>query len=246
MPISEEELDLCGVLGLDFVNTVVRTRAGTVDLLEKPERFLHWMERLEAEMSREGRSPDDLPGRRRVALSSLAPVDLPGLRLLTVEASQLRAALVTLFRRVHDVAEDEPGTAAGFIRSPGLDAAATFTIERALGGASATYELVVPRAGRAPGSSLFPQGPDGSDVGPPLRTRFEPRGPLAALTPIALSAVEVAFGVAPARLRECDGEDCVRWFVDISKGGRRRWCSMARCGNRAKAARYRKRHSGGE
>jgi predicted RNA-binding Zn ribbon-like protein len=30
-------------------------------------------------------------------------------------------------------------------------------------------------------------------------------------------------------------------FIDHSRPGRRRWCSMERCGNRAKTARYRQR-----
>jgi predicted RNA-binding Zn ribbon-like protein len=39
----------------------------------------------------------------------------------------------------------------------------------------------------------------------------------------------------PDRVRRCGGPDCVLWFLDISRNGRRRWCSMAGCGNRAKA-----------
>jgi len=45
----------------------------------------------------------------------------------------------------------------------------------------------------------------------------------------------------PARLRICSNDDC-RWvFHDPSPSGRRRWCDMSTCGNRAKAARYRER-----
>jgi predicted RNA-binding Zn ribbon-like protein len=43
------------------------------------------------------------------------------------------------------------------------------------------------------------------------------------------------------RLRVCANEGC-RWvFVDHSPGGRRRWCDMRVCGNRAKVARHRAR-----
>jgi len=43
------------------------------------------------------------------------------------------------------------------------------------------------------------------------------------------------------RVRVCDNETC-RWiFFDESRGGQRRWCDMASCGNRAKAARHRAR-----
>ena len=40
------------------------------------------------------------------------------------------------------------------------------------------------------------------------------------------------------RLRCCSSETCILWFWDSSRGGRRRWCSMDRCGNRVKAQRH--------
>lgn len=40
------------------------------------------------------------------------------------------------------------------------------------------------------------------------------------------------------RLRRCGDAACVLHFFDVSKRGDRRWCSMAGCGNRAKAARH--------
>lgn len=44
-----------------------------------------------------------------------------------------------------------------------------------------------------------------------------------------------------ARFRVCANDGC-RWvFEDTSRGGHRRWCSMASCGNRAKVRRYRTR-----
>jgi predicted RNA-binding Zn ribbon-like protein len=42
----------------------------------------------------------------------------------------------------------------------------------------------------------------------------------------------------PHRIRLCAGPGCVLHFFDVSKRGERRWCSMAGCGNRAKAARH--------
>ena len=41
-------------------------------------------------------------------------------------------------------------------------------------------------------------------------------------------------------IRVCEGPSCTLLFLDISKNHRRRWCSMEVCGNRAKAAAYRK------
>lgn len=42
-----------------------------------------------------------------------------------------------------------------------------------------------------------------------------------------------------ARLRECEAPRCRMLYLDTTAGGRRRWCSMRVCGNRAKAARHR-------
>lgn len=42
-------------------------------------------------------------------------------------------------------------------------------------------------------------------------------------------------------VRNCKGPTCTLFFLDISKNHKRRWCSMEVCGNRAKAAAYRKR-----
>lgn len=44
-----------------------------------------------------------------------------------------------------------------------------------------------------------------------------------------------------ARIRVCASETCSARFYDRSPAGRRRWCSMALCGNEAKARRHRER-----
>lgn len=44
-----------------------------------------------------------------------------------------------------------------------------------------------------------------------------------------------------SRLRICENDQC-RWvFKDTSRTGKRKWCSMRSCGNRAKVARHRAR-----
>jgi predicted RNA-binding Zn ribbon-like protein len=40
------------------------------------------------------------------------------------------------------------------------------------------------------------------------------------------------------RIRACAGHDCVLHFYDTSRAGKRMWCSMTGCGNRAKARRH--------
>jgi len=48
----------------------------------------------------------------------------------------------------------------------------------------------------------------------------------------------------PERIRVCASDTCQWIFYDASRTSRRRWCDMATCGNRAKAARHRARAKG--
>lgn len=61
------------------------------------------------------------------------------------------------------------------------------------------------------------------------------------LAVVARDGVELLGGPDAARLRACTGEGCSIIFLDGSRGGRRRWCSMAACGNRAKVGEFRSR-----
>lgn len=42
-----------------------------------------------------------------------------------------------------------------------------------------------------------------------------------------------------AQLKTCTTTDCPVVFLDLSRGRSRQWCSMARCGNRAKVRKFR-------
>jgi predicted RNA-binding Zn ribbon-like protein len=64
------------------------------------------------------------------------------------------------------------------------------------------------------------------------------------LSAIARDAIETL--TSEILLRTCEGELCGMLFVDTSQGGRRRWCSMGRCGNQSKVARHRRRHARGD
>lgn len=44
------------------------------------------------------------------------------------------------------------------------------------------------------------------------------------------------------RIRQCYHENCIRYFLDTSKAGKRKWCDMETCGNRKKAINYYKKH----
>ena len=61
------------------------------------------------------------------------------------------------------------------------------------------------------------------------------------LWPVVRSAADLLTSPSLGRVAECDGQGCGWLFVDTSKAGRRRWCSMAICGNRAKAQRHAQR-----
>lgn len=71
-------------------------------------------------------------------------------------------------------------------------------------------------------------------------------GPLGVRVAAALAeeAAALLAGPALAGIRECEAEDCTMLFVPAHP--RRRWCSAARCGNRARVARYYRRHKGEE
>jgi predicted RNA-binding Zn ribbon-like protein len=65
----------------------------------------------------------------------------------------------------------------------------------------------------------------------------------AALASLARDAIDLLGGPHATRVRECAAEDCALLFVDASRPGRRRWCSMEGCGNRAKTTSYRRRRA---
>ena len=59
--------------------------------------------------------------------------------------------------------------------------------------------------------------------------------------PAVWSTAELLTAEELHRVHECAGPDCSWLFLDMSKNGSRRWCSMETCGNRAKARRHRER-----
>jgi predicted RNA-binding Zn ribbon-like protein len=67
--------------------------------------------------------------------------------------------------------------------------------------------------------------------------------PQQALAPLAEAAADMLANGDFALIRRCESESCVLWFYDRTKSHRRRWCSMASCGNRHKVAAFRNRRS---
>ncbi|QDZ13724.1 CGNR zinc finger domain-containing protein [Humibacter ginsenosidimutans] len=70
------------------------------------------------------------------------------------------------------------------------------------------------------------------------RWMLDPRHPVTdALAVIAADAIAVLGTSAAGRVKTCEGVDCAGLFLDTSRGGNRRWCSMNTCGNKAKKSR---------
>ena len=63
----------------------------------------------------------------------------------------------------------------------------------------------------------------------------------AVLATVARDAIELLAGHGLERVRKCADTDCSILFLDTSRPGKRRWCSMNGCGNKVKKAAYRKR-----
>lgn len=95
-------------------------------------------------------------------------------------------------------------------------------------------------------------------AGTPPRPRIDPAtGERGWVTPVtgdqilaaaAHEAIDLVSGNATdgpsaGRVRECAADDCYLLFLDTSRPGNRRWCSMQRCGNRYKVRNYRTRLS---
>ncbi len=65
------------------------------------------------------------------------------------------------------------------------------------------------------------------------------------LWPVARDAAVFLTSADLSRLRTCANPNC-RWiFLDTTRNGTRRWCTMAVCGNRSKVQRYRERQQHG-
>lgn len=92
--------------------------------------------------------------------------------------------------------------------------------------------------GRSAGTRRVERRTDGS-----YTRSFVPVGDAFAglMIPIVESAADALILGELSRVRRCADITCIRVFYDNTKNGRRRWCDMATCGNRAKAARHRAR-----
>ena len=101
--------------------------------------------------------------------------------------------------------------------------------QRAAGRAvpAATVRVINTAAAQAP---LAPE----LDAGATTARWAEPVTATQALASLAREMIDLLSGSPANRIRECSGDNCPLVFVDSSRPGQRRWCSMERCGNRSK------------
>jgi predicted RNA-binding Zn ribbon-like protein len=82
---------------------------------------------------------------------------------------------------------------------------------------------------------------DARDGRPGLRARWHWQHASQLLVPPAEAAAQLLAAGDPGLVRVCEGRACTLWFYDRTKARRRRWCSMAVCGNREKNRNHRAR-----
>jgi len=63
------------------------------------------------------------------------------------------------------------------------------------------------------------------------------------LLPLAKALAQLLTTADFSDVRQCEGPNCMLHFLDTTRDRRRRWCSMAVCGNRAKQAALRIRRA---
>ena len=105
---------------------------------------------------------------------------------------------------------------------------------------TATIAAVNERLARNPVVSALTKDGSGWEV----RPRFDAPPADALLGRLAADFAGTVASGRTERLRQCEHPNCVMMFIDTSKNGRRRWCSMETCGNREKAAGHRARTKG--
>ena len=122
--------------------------------------------------------------------------------------------------------EDLRAAARAFASGKRVPKATLETINRQLARSSARAELVESADGRLD-----------------KRFRLQWRQTEDLLAPVAESAADLLTGADRSLIHQCAGTGCTLFFYDRTKNHRRRWCSVAVCGNRAKVAAFRARQN---
>ncbi len=115
-------------------------------------------------------------------------------------------------------------------------------------------ELVAQRKAQAPltlsalnralasGGSHLELAP-GEDGGLAVTRRYPSQTAAQWLLPVAEAAADLLAHGDFGLVRKCESDACSLWFYDRTRSHKRRWCSMALCGNRHKVAAFRQREA---
>lgn len=144
---------------------------------------------------------------------------------------------------------EQPADLLRWLNSAGLPArdATDADLQEARRLRESIYALALARIG-GPDAAMPRETINRMAMGVPALPQLQPDGSVlvggsagAMLSTIAREAIAL-FGSARAiEIRQCEADTCALLFVDNSRRGDRRWCSMAGCGNRAKLAEFRRR-----
>lgn len=74
-----------------------------------------------------------------------------------------------------------------------------------------------------------------------FRVERDPSHPSAITAELAAACADLLAHARFEQVRKCENPQCTLWFSDTKRGPKRRWCSMAICGNRTKVAAHRAR-----
>jgi predicted RNA-binding Zn ribbon-like protein len=209
-----------GALCLDFANTLDDRPA------PRPNESLQSYDDLLAFARQTGALADAHLDRLRAA-SARRPADAAA---ALDRALALREAIYRLFLAL---ADGDP--------APSEDLAA---LNRALAEALAQARVAdasPAEADRASAHRVHVQASDGVGRSPGRFTWTWADEPLhleMPLWPVARSAAELLTSSDLSAPRVCASASCAWLFLDTSRNGSRRWCSMRTCGNRAKARRH--------
>src|SRR5471030_780587 len=77
-----------------------------------------------------------------------------------------------------------------------------------------------------------------------LQARYDAGSAKKLIGPLVESAAELLADGDFSLVKHCENPECILIFLDKTKSHRRRWCSMAGCGNRHKVASFRMRQQG--
>lgn len=105
---------------------------------------------------------------------------------------------------------------------------------------AADLEQINALLAQGPVRQVLVQGSEGLE----LRTERATETPSALLALLASSCADLLSTHRAEQVRKCENPACTLWFADTKRGPRRRWCSMAVCGNRMKVAAHRARQRG--